>query len=161
MANITLPYLMENDRINSYKANSVHLDADLITLQDAVNTKISADGSDMMGGQLNMGGNRIIETASPVNNGDVANKLYVDNSIAAIQPATDSNLGLVQIGNNINVTNGTISIPEADIGTFGVVSLGSTSTTATAEVSAVRKSVVTTTIPVTGENGVIYFVYTI
>lgn len=46
-------------------------------------------------------------------------------SNSQIVPATDTNLGLVQVGSNINVSNGEISVPTATASTKGVVAYNS------------------------------------
>lgn len=69
----------------------------------------------------------------PTANGHAANKQYVDTSIS--------------------------NIPTATVSTRGMITLGRTNTTANAGTKAVRTSVITNTIPTSGEDGVIYFVY--
>lgn len=79
-------------------------------------------------------GNRYLTLPDlPTSNYHVANKQYVDTSIS--------------------------NIPTATVSTRGMITLGRTNTTANAGTKAVRTSVITNTIPTSGEDGVIYFVY--
>lgn len=163
MSVITLPWSMEQDRINQIKANSVHVDDNFNTLLNAVNNKLEKDGSVVPTADLPMGSHKITGLATPTASGDAANKGYVDSAITtASAPATTTTPGHVIVGANINVDGtGTISVPTATTSAPGVVQLGKTDTTANAEVSAVRNTVITNTIPVTGVDGVIYFVYSL
>lgn len=156
-----LPYSMEQDRIEQVKANSVHVDDNFNTLLNAVNNKIDKDGTMTITGDIPMNSHKITTLATPTASGDAATKGYVDSAIiSASAPATAGTLGPVMIGTNVNVdVDGTISIPTATTSSEGVVQLGRTNTTANAAVSAVRNTVITNTIPVTGTDGVIYFVY--
>ena len=163
MSVITLPWSMEQDRINQIKANSVHVDDNFNTLLNAVNNKLEKDGSVVPTADLPMGSHKITGLATPTASGDAATKGYVDSAITtASAPATTTTPGYVIVGANINVDGiGTISVPTATTSAPGVVQLGKTNTTANAEVSAVRNTVITNTIPVTGDDGVIYFVYSL
>ena len=163
MSVITLPWSMEQDRINQIKANSVHVDDNFNTLLNAVNNKLEKDGSVVPTADLPMGSHKITGLATPTASGDAATKGYVDSAITtASAPATTTTPGHVIVGANINVDGiGTISVPTATTSAPGVVQLGKTNTTANAEVSAVRNTVITNTIPVTGDDGVIYFVYSL
>ena len=163
MSVITLPWSMEQDRINQIKANSVHVDDNFNTLLNAVNNKLEKDGSVVPTADLPMGSHKITGLATPTASGDAATKGYVDSAITtASAPATTTTPGHVIVGTNINVDGtGTISVPTATTSAPGVVQLGKTDTTANAEVSAVRNTVITNTIPVTGVDGVIYFVYSL
>ena len=88
------------------------------------------------------------------------NKKQLDDAIADIGLATTSRTGSVQIGSNIDVdANGVISVPDATTSEKGVVQLGRTNTIANAATKAVRSTIITNTVPTTGEDGVIYFVY--
>ena len=108
-------------------------------------------------------GHKITNLATPSNGGDAATKSYVDTCITnASVPATTSTPGHVIVGTNIDVdAYGEISVPSATTSIAGVVQLGKTDTTYNAEVKAVRTSVITNTIPATGDDGVIYFVYSL
>lgn len=142
---------MEQDRINQVKANSVHVDDNFNTLLNAVNNKLDKDGSTVPTADLAMGNHRITGLALATDSGDATSKGYVDSAITArTQLATKSSTGVVQIGDNINVNNGVIS-----------VKLGKTNTTSEASEKAVRLTVLTNSVPSSGEDGVIYFVYSI
>lgn len=162
MGAITLPYSMEQDRINQVKANSVHIDDNFNTLVNAVNGKLDADGSTTATNNLPMGGYKVVNLGTPTSSGDAATKGYVDSAITAAKVvATKSRLGQVIIGNNISVdASGKISVATAsNAGSTGVVRLGKTDTTANASQALVRKTVITNSVPSSGEDGVIYFVY--
>lgn len=162
MGAITLPYSMEQDRINQVKANSVHIDDNFNTLLGAVNGKLDADGSTPATNNLPMGGYKVVNLGTPTSSGDAATKGYVDNAITAVKvAATTSRLGQVIIGNNISVdTSGKISVATAsNAGDTGVVQLGKTDTISNASQALVRKTVITNSVPSSGEDGVIYFVY--
>lgn len=152
---------MEQDRLNQIKANSVHVDDNFNTLLNAVNGKLDLDGTSVPTANISMGSHKITNIATPTASGDAATKGYVDSSItSATKIATASQLGQVKIGTNINVnSSGVISVNDATTGQKGVIQLGRTNTTANAAVSAVRNTVITNSIPSTGTDGVIYFVY--
>lgn len=162
MGAITLPYSMEQDRINQVKANSVHIDDNFNTLVNAVNGKLDADGSTTATNNLPMGGYKVVNLGAPTSSGDAATKGYVDSAITAAKVvATTSRLGQVIIGNNISVdASGKISVATAsNAGSTGVVQLGKTDTVSNASQALVRKTVITNTVPSSGTDGVIYFVY--
>lgn len=162
MSQITLPHSMVQDTVENVKANGVHVDDNFNTLLDAVNAKVDADGSTLMQGNLNMNTHKITNLLAAENDGDAVNKGQMDSAITAATPiATTTNAGLVQVGSNISVNSGIISIPDATITEKGVVQLGRTNTIANASTKAVRTSIITSTVPTTGEDGVIYFVYAI
>ena len=85
MANVTLPYSMEQDRINQVKANSVHVDSNFNTLLEAVNNKIDKDGTTVATADLPMGNHKVIGLATPENSGDATTKGYVDALIAELR----------------------------------------------------------------------------
>ncbi|MBO5704947.1 MAG: hypothetical protein J6R99_02925 [Alphaproteobacteria bacterium] len=188
MSVITLPWSMEQDRINQIKANSTHVDDNFNTLLNAVNGKLDLDGTSTPTADISMGSHKLTNVAAPTVNADAATKGYVDTAITtATKIATASVLGQVKIGSNVDVAvDGTISVPVGTAGTVGLVQidspltidgsgvvsigdastsqkgvlqLGKTDTTANAAVSAVRNTVITNTVPTTGTDGVIYFVY--
>lgn len=162
MADITLPWSMEQDRINQIKANSTHVDDNFNTLLNAVNNKLDKDGSTVPTADLRMGNNKITELALPVDSGDATNKGYVDSAITAkTQLATKDSTGVVRIGSNIDINAGVITVPLATTSSSGAVQLGKTNTTSEAAKKAVRTSVLTNSVPTNGEDGVIYFVYSI
>ena len=163
MSVITLPWSMEQDRINQIKANSTHVDDNFNTLLNAVNGKLDLDGTSTPTADISWDGNKITNLASPTANGDAATKGYVDSAItAASVPATTTTLGRVIVGANLTVDSaGEIAVPLATTSSAGAVQLGKTDTTANAETSAVRNTVITNTIPATGMDGVIYFVYSL
>ena len=183
-----LPYSMEQDRIEQVKANSVHVDDNFNTLLNAVNNKIDKDGTMTITGDIPMNSHKITTLATPTASGDAATKGYVDTAITnASAPATTSTPGHVIVGANINVdATGEISVPLATISNPGVVQVGSAlnvdgsgvlsandattsqkgvvqlgkaDTSANAAVIAVRTCSITNSIPTTGTDGVIYFVY--
>ncbi len=162
MGAITLPYSMEQDRINQVKANSVHIDDNFNTLLNAVNGKLDADGSTTATNNLPMNGYKVVNLGTPTSSGDAATKGYVDSAITAAKvAATTSRMGQVIIGNNISVdASGKISVATAsNAGSTGVVQLGKTDTISNASQALVRKTVITNSVPSSGEDGVIYFVY--
>lgn len=158
MAKITLPWSMEQDRINQVKANSVHVDDNFNTLLNAVNNKLDRDGSTVPTADLPMGNHKITDLALPVNDGDASNKGYVDSKT---QFATKESAGVVQIGSNIDVVGGIITVSLATTESSGAVQLGKTNTISDASTKAVRETVITNSIPETGEDGVIYLVYSL
>lgn len=85
MANVTLPYSMEQDRINQIKANSVHVDSNFNTLLEAVNNKIDKDGTTVATADLPMGNHKVIGLATPENSGDATTKGYVDALITELR----------------------------------------------------------------------------
>lgn len=160
MSQITLPWSMVSDTTNNIKANGVHVDDNFSTLLDGVNAKFSLDGSDPMQADLDMNTHKITHLVAGTQNGDAINKKQLDDAIADIGLATTSRTGSVQIGSNIDVdANGVISVPDATTSEKGVVQLGRTNTIANAATKAVRSTIITNTVPTTGEDGVIYFVY--
>lgn len=162
MSQISLPWSMVSDTTNNIKANGVHVDDNFNTLLNGVNAKFSLDGSDPMQADLDMNTHKITHLVAGTNNGDAVNKKQLDDAIAEIGLATTSRTGSVQIGSNVDVdANGVISIPDATTTTKGVVQLGRSNTIANAAVKAVRPTILTNTVPTTGEDGVIYFVYAI
>ena len=160
MSQITLPWSCVTDTTNNIKANGVHVDDNFNTLLNGVNAKFSLDGSDPMQADLDMNTHKITHLVAGTQNGDAINKKQLDDAIEGIGLATTSTTGLVQVGTNISVDQyGVISIPDATTLEKGVVQLGRTNTIANAATVAVRQTVVTNTVPATGEDGVIYFVY--
>lgn len=152
MGVITLPWSMEQDRINQIKASSVHVDDNFNTLLNAVNKKLEADGSITPTANLPMGGYKITNMGSPTVSGDAATKGYVDSAISAAKiAATKERMGQVIIGDNISVdASGKIS-----------VTLGKTDTTTNAQAVAIRACVFTNALPSTGVDGVWYGIYSV
>lgn len=162
MSQITLPWSCVTDTTNNIKANGVHVDDNFNTLLNGVNAKFSLDGSDPMQADLDMNTHKITHLVAGTQNGDAINKKQLDDAIEGIGLATSSTTGLVQIGTNIDVdANGVISVKDASTTAKGVVQLGRTNTINNAAAVAVRQTVVTNTVPATGEDGVIYFVYSL
>ena len=161
MSVITLPWSMEQDRINQIKANSTHVDDNFNTLLNAVNGKLDLDGTSTPTADISMGTHKLTNVATPTANGDAATKGYVDSAITSnTKTATASVLGQVKIGDNVDVeADGTISIADASTSDKGVVQLGKSDTIANAAVEAVRSCVLTNSLPGTLTDGVIYFVY--
>lgn len=162
MSQITLPWSCVTDTTNNIKANGVHVDDNFNTLLNGVNAKFSLDGSDPMQADLDMNTHKITHLVAGTQNGDAINKKQLDDAIEGIGLATSSTTGLVQIGTNIDVDQyGVISVKDASTTAKGVVQLGRTNTINNAAAVAVRQTVVTNTVPATGEDGVIYFVYSL
>lgn len=161
MSVITLPWSMEQDRINQIKANSTHVDDNFNTLLGAVNGKLDLDGTSTPTANISWNNNKITNLATPTVSGDAATKGYVDSAITSnTKVATAAQLGQVKIGDNVDVeADGTISIADASTSDKGVLQLGKTDTIANAAVEAVRQCSITNTVPTTGTDGVIYFVY--
>lgn len=65
-------------------------------ITEADNTYVAKTG-DSMSGALSMGNNKITDVASPVNDGDVANKGYVDNNLPPKAPYSSSYDGWTKI----------------------------------------------------------------
>lgn len=159
MSQITIPYSMVTDTTNNIRANGVHVDDNFNTLVDAVNIKLSVDGTDLMQANLNMNTHKVTNLLAGTNPGDAVNKSQLDAAIESIGPATTSSAGLVQVGTNINIDSGVISVNDATTSVKGVIQLGRTNTIANAAIPAVRNSIITNTVPTSGEDGVIYYVY--
>ena len=161
MSVITLPWSMEQDRINQIKANSTHVDDNFNTLLNAVNNKLEKDGSVLPTADQSWNGHKITNLAVPTQSADAATKGYVDTAVSnASVPATTTTLGNIIVGSNISVDSaGEISVADASTSAKGVLQLGKTDTIANAELSAVRKCSVTNAVPATPEDGVVYFIY--
>jgi len=161
MSVITLPWSMEQDRINQIKANSTHVDDNFNTLLNAVNNKLEKDGSVLPTADQSWNGHKITNLATPTANADAATKSYVDTAVSnAAVPATTTTLGSVIVGSNISVDSaGEISVADASTSAKGVLQLGKTDTIANAALSAVRKCAVTSAFPGEPEDGVVYFIY--
>lgn len=162
MSQITLPHSMVQDTVENVKANGVHVDDNFNTLLDAVNAKVDADGSTLMQGNLNLNTHKITNLLAAENDGDAVNKGQMTSAITAATPlGSTTNAGLLQVSSPITVADGIISVQDATTAQKGVVQLGRTNTISNAAAKAVRTCVVTSTVPVSGEDGVIYFVYAI
>ena len=161
MSQISLTYSMVTDTINNLHANGLHLDDNFNTLLDAVNNKVDVDGTSTMAADLSMNSYKITNLLAGTNPGDAVNKYQLDLAISSIPKATDAVLGLVKVGTNIDVADGIISIKDATTTQKGILQLGRTNTIANANAPAVRNTVITSTVPTSGEDGVIYFVYAI
>jgi len=162
MSQISLPWSMVSDTTNNIKANGIHVDDNFSTLLDGVNAKFSVDGSDPMQADLDMNTHKITHLVAGTQNGDAINKKQFDDAIDGFRVATTQTNGVVQIGSNIDVdANGVISLKDASTTAKGILQLGRTNTIANAAAKAVRTTVVTNTVPTSGEDGVIYFVYAI
>lgn len=159
MSQITIPYSMVADTTSNIRANGVHVDDNFNTLVDAVNIKLSVDGTDLMQANLNMNTHKVTNLLAGTNPGDAINKSQLDAAVGSIGLATTSSAGLVQIGNNVNINSGVISVNDATTSVKGVIQLGRTNTIANAGLPAVRQSIITNTVPTSGEDGIIYYVY--
>lgn len=161
MSVITLPWSMEQDRVNQIKANSTHVDDNFNTLLNAVNNKLEKDGSVLPTADQSWNGHKITNLAVPTQSADAATKGYVDTAVSnAAVPATTTTLGNVIVGSNISVdATGKISVADASTSAKGAVQFGKTDTIANAAVVAARRCAITNTVPATFEDGVIYFVY--
>ena len=68
---------------------------------------------------------------------------------------------ITDIKTSLDVNDGVVDAPTATTTTKGILQLGRTNTIANANAPAVRNTVITSTVPTSGEDGVIYFVYAI
>ena len=161
MSQVSLTYSMVTDTINNLHANGLHVDDNFNTLLDAVNNKVDVDGTSTMAADLSMNSYKITNLLAGTNPGDAVNKYQLDLAISNIPKTSRDVFGLVKIGTSLDVNNGVVDVPTATTIAKGAVQLGRTNTVANAGIAAVRNSVVTSTIPSTGEDGVIYFVYAI
>lgn len=161
MSQISLPWSMVTDTLNNLHANGVHCDDNFNTLLDAVNNKVDVDGTSTMAADLSMNSYKITNLLAGTNPGDAVNKYQLDSAISSIPKTSADVFGLAKVGTNITVNDGVISVANATISNKGVVQLGKTNTIANANVSAVRNTVITSAVPTQGEDGVIYFVYSI
>lgn len=161
MSQISLNYSMVTDTTNNLHANGLHVDDNFNTLLDAVNNKVDVDGTSTMSADLSMNSYKITNLLAGTNPGDAVNKYQLDTAISSIPNASTAVHGLAKVGSNISVNDGIISIPDATITEKGVIQLGRTNTVANANAQAVRTTVITSTVPTTGDDGVIYFVYAI
>lgn len=161
MSQVSLTYSMVTDTTNNLHANGLHVDDNFNTLLDAVNNKVDVDGTSTMAADLSMNSYKITNLLAGTNPGDAVNKYQLDTAISSIPNATTAVRGLVRIGTNIDVADGIISIKDTTTTQKGVVQLGRTNTIANANAPAVRNTVITSTVPTSGEDGVIYFVYAI
>ena len=161
MSQISLPWSMVTDTLNNLHANGVHCDDNFNTLVNAVNNKVDVDGTSTMAADLSMNSYKITNLLAGTNPGDAVNKYQLDSAISSIPKASTGAFGLAKVGTNITVNDGVISVADATISNKGVVQLGRTNTIANANASAVRNTVITSTVPTQGEDGTIYFVYAI
>lgn len=161
MSQISLEYSMVADTLNNLHANGLHLDSNFNTLLDAVNNKMDVDGTSTMAADLSMNSYKITNLLAGTNPGDAVNKYQLDSAISSIPKASTGAFGLAKVGANITVNDGVISVANATTGNKGVVQLGRTNTIANANTVAVRNTIITSTVPTQGEDGVIYFVYSI
>lgn len=161
MSQISLTYSMVTDTINNLHANGLHLDDNFNTLLQAVNNKVDVDGTSVMSADLSMNSYKITNLLAGTNPGDAVNKYQLDTAISSIPVTSTSGFGLVKVGTNINVASGVISVSDATISNKGLIQLGRTNTVANASAKAVRNTIITQTVPTTGEDGVIYFVYAV
>ena len=161
MSQISLPWSMVTDTLNNLHANGAHCDDCFNTLLDAVNNKVDVDGTSTMAADLSMNSYKITNLLAGTNPGDAVNKYQLDSAISSIPKTSADAFGLAKAGTNITVNDGVISVSDATTGNKGVVKLGRTNTIANANVSAVRNTVITSTVPTQGEDGVLYFVYSI
>ena len=81
MSVITLPYSMEQDRINQIKANSTHVDDNFNTLLNAVNGKLDLDGTSSPTSDISWNSHKISNLATPTVSGDAATTGYVDTAL--------------------------------------------------------------------------------
>lgn len=133
MSVITLPYSMEQDRINQIKANSTHVDANFDVLLDGVNGKLDLDGTSSPVADISWAGHKITTLAAPTVSGDAANKGYVDTALltraplaspiltgspqAPTQPTTDDSDKLATTGYVRNVLEAMYPVGAIFIGT--------------------------------------------
>lgn len=161
MSQISLTYSMVTDTTNNLHANGLHVDDNFNTLLDAVNNKVDVDGTSTMAADLSMNSYKITNLLAGTNPGDAVNKYQLDLAISSIPKTSHDVLGLVKIGTSLDVNDGVVDAPTATTTTKGILQLGRTNTIANANAPAVRNTVITSTVPTSGEDGVIYFVYAI
>lgn len=161
MSQISLTYSMVTDTTNNLHANGLHVDDNFNTLLDAVNNKVDVDGTSTMAADLSMNSYKITNLLAGTNPGDAVNKYQLDLAISSIPKTSHDVLGLVKIGTSLEVSDGVVDAPTATTTTKGILQLGRTNTIANANAPAVRNTVITSTVPTSGEDGVIYFVYAI
>lgn len=161
MSQIALEYSMVTDTLNNLHANGLHLDSNFNTLLDAVNNKVDVDGTSTMTADLSMNSYKITNLLAGTNPGDAVNKYQLDSAISSIPKTSTDAFGLAKVGTNITVNDGVISVADATTSSKGVLQLGRTNTIANANTVAVRNTVITSAVPTQGEDGVLYFVYSI
>lgn len=81
MGVITLPYSMEQDRLNQIKANSVHVDANFTALLNATNNKLEKDGSVIPTADLSMGSHKITNLGAATSDGDAVSQGWVNDKL--------------------------------------------------------------------------------
>ena len=81
MGVITLPYSMEQDRLNQIKANSVHVDANFDALLNATNNKLEKDGSIIPTADLSMGSHKITNLGAATADGDAVSQGWVNDKL--------------------------------------------------------------------------------
>lgn len=81
MGVITLPYSMEQDRLNQIKANSVHVDANFTALLNATNNKLEKDGSIIPTADLSMGSHKITNLGAATSDGDAVSQGWVNDKL--------------------------------------------------------------------------------
>lgn len=86
MSAISLPWSMEQDRINQIKANSTHVDDNFNTLLGGVNNKLDVDGTSTPTADISWAGHRLTNLATPTVSGDASTKGYVDSLLVYKAP---------------------------------------------------------------------------
>jgi hypothetical protein len=92
-----------NPVVTGTTISSTWANTTLADISNALTGSLASDGQTTASGNLNMGTNRIVNTADPTNAQDVATKNYVDTYVG--------NLGTMstQNANNVAITGGSIS----------------------------------------------------
>jgi hypothetical protein len=92
-----------NPVVTGTTISSTWANTTLADISNALTGSLASDGQTTASGNLNMGTNRIINTADPTNAQDVATKNYVDTYVGALGTMSTQN------ANNVAITGGSIS----------------------------------------------------
>ena len=92
-----------NPVVTGTTISSTWANTTLADISNAFTGSLASDGQTTASGNLNMGTNRIINTADPTNAQDVATKNYVDTYVGALGTMSTQN------ANNVAITGGSIS----------------------------------------------------
>lgn len=94
---IAIPYPPTTEKANGEKVRADHIEDDFDALIEGIDAQIDRYGKKAALANISMGNHRLINVATPVAGGDVANKNYVDGEIEDIPDATTSVKGLIEI----------------------------------------------------------------
>jgi hypothetical protein len=92
-----------NPVVTGTTISSTWANTTLTDIANALTGSLATDGQTTATGNLNMGTNRIVNTADPTNAQDVATKNYVDTYVGALGTMSTQN------ANNVAITGGSIS----------------------------------------------------